>query len=86
MCHEDNQRCAGQVQHLQNVSLAVELRRLIYQRIDERKAVLHDDTRDEQIYGVGIIDGLHIALMVVDELSSDYSFCDNPPEKSREIA
>lgn len=69
----DNQRCAGVVQHLQNVSLEVELRR----RIANRRAVF--DVED-----IGFTRGYRSALDSViawlDQLCPDYSQCNNPPE------
>ena len=73
MCREDNHRCAGQVQHLQNVSLAVELRRRI---AHYREAFNRFPSQN------GAMQSMVLGMVVawIDELAPDYSQCDNPPE------
>lgn len=71
MCHE-NQRCAGQVQMLQNVSLAVELKRRI--------AVLSTDRKiSGESWHRAVVVTLQLVDMWIDELAPDYRQCDNPP-------
>jgi hypothetical protein len=66
----DNQRCAGIIQHMQNVSLEVELRRRIAAQI----------AKPDTLYFSPKI-GLSMVKIWLDELcpSPDYSRCDNPP-------
>ena len=78
MCREDNHRCAGQVQHLQNVSLAVELRRRLNAMAAYRKELPLTE------YGSGFVDGVDIAIGILDEFAPDYSQCDNPPNIQEE--
>lgn len=75
MC--DNQRCTSQVQHLQNVSLAVELNRRVQARLSN--AVRSCGVRGSAEYYAGVADALGLVEAWLNELSPDYSQCDNPP-------
>lgn len=61
MCH-DARRTADQVQALQNISLAVELRK----RILERQKYVNYESRG--VMASGIDAGLELALILLDEL------------------
>lgn len=77
MCH-DNQRCAGQVLALQDVSKAVELRRRLQERIEARRQLPSADEYDVY-FDSGVIVGLQGVIVDIDELWPDYTHCDNPP-------
>ena len=61
MCHETNHRCAGQVQYLQNVSLAVELRR----RAEKARQCFGSETELAQ----GATGGMDLLLLWLNELA-----------------
>lgn len=71
MCN-DNQRCAGQVAYMQDVSKAVELRRRIahyreaYNRFPSERGAM-------QNMALGMVE------VWLNELAPDTSQCDNPP-------
>jgi hypothetical protein len=61
----------------QNLSFFVELRRRLQARIDEEMREMSDT--EMRHYSAGLIAGLEIAIMMADDLWTEYGSGDNPP-------
>jgi hypothetical protein len=62
----------------QDVSKSVELRRRLQARIDEEVREM-PDAEKMRIYSAGMICGLEIAILMADDLWTEYGGGDNPP-------
>jgi len=71
------------IAEMQAIAVLAELRRRLQERIAHRSA-LQPLVREAELYNVGLLDGLAIVAMALDELAPDYSQCDNPPTEEEE--
>ena len=66
---------AAVVTELQQITLAVELRKFVAVKVSQWRYA-----QDDGSYGAGFIDAMQLVEQWLEQRAFDYSRCDNPPE------